>query len=289
MIRFYYILKLIVRGLRLRPWGSLFTLIACWFALCQLSFVFYIVDVADRASTMPSTSGSMIAYLKDSTSQVRMNELEKQLRSFESVSKVQFIPRQAGLEKMKQWLGPNNSIVEGVDPQILPDAFEITLKREYADKVREIANTLNALSGVNDVRYRKGLIGYIAGSFSEILIGASVLGGIVMICLALVIFLSIRVGIVSRKQEIEVMNMLGANYLFIYAPYLIEAGTYGLLGSCAALATTSIALTYLHVHFTSLQAFLRPLATYQMVGILTFACFCSILGALLAIKRSFDV
>jgi cell division protein FtsX len=103
-----------------------------------------------------------------------------------------------------------------------------------------------------------------------------------------VIFLSIRVGIVSRKQEIEVMGMLGANYLFIYAPYLIEAGAYGFLGSIAALATTGIGITYLQTNFSSLQAFLRPMDTYQVATLIIFACFCSVLAALLAIRRSID-
>jgi cell division transport system permease protein len=288
MIRFYYILKLIMRGLLLRPWGGLLTLVSCWFALCQLSFVFYTVNVADRISTMPATSGSIVAYLKDSTSQARITQMEKVLCAMGAVSKVQYIPRQSGLDKMKQWLGAESPLVEGVDPRILPDAFEITLKREYADKVAVIALSVAKLAGVDDVRYRKGLIGSIAGSFSRIVFGASVLGAIVVICLALVIFLSIRVGIISRKQEIEVMGMLGANYLFIYAPYLIEAGTYGFLGSIAALATTGIGITYLQIHFTSMQAFLRPMDTYQAATVVFFACFCSILGALLAIKRSID-
>jgi cell division transport system permease protein len=201
---------------------------------------------------------------------------------------VLYIPRQAGLEKMKQWLGAESPLVEGVDPKILPDAFEITLKREFADKVDVIARSIGKSAGVDDVRYRKGLIGSIAGSFSQIVFGASVLGAIVVICLALVIFLSIRVGIISRKQEIEVMGMLGANYLFIYAPYLIEAGTYGFLGSIAALATTGIGITYLQIHFASLQAFLRPMDTSQAATVVFFACFCSTLAALLAIKRSID-
>jgi cell division transport system permease protein len=288
LIRFYYILKLIMRGLSLRPWGSLLTLVSCWFALCQLSVVFYTVNVADRISTMPATSGSIIVYMKDSASHARITEMEKALRAMGAVSKVLYIPRQAGLEKMKQWLGAESPLVEGVDPRILPDAFEITLKREFADKVDGIARSIGKSAGVDDVRYRKGLIGSIAGSFSQIVFGASVLGAIVVICLALVIFLSIRVGIISREQEIEVMDMLGANYLFIYAPYLIEAGMYGFLGSIAALATTGIGITYLQNHFTSLQAFIRPMDTYQAATVVFFACFCSILGALLAIKRSID-
>jgi len=49
-----------------------------------------------------------------------------------------------------------------------------------------------------------------------------------------------------------------------------------------------MAYRYMHIHFTSLQAFIRELDTYQVTGVLFFACFCSILGALLAIKRSID-
>jgi cell division transport system permease protein len=289
MIRIYYVFKLIVRGLLLRPWGSLLTLLSCWFALCQLSLVLYAVDIADKASEMPATSGSMIVYLKDGTPRTRIPEIEKALKGFTEVSQVRFIPRNVGLERMKEWLGPDSSMVEGVDPNILPDAFEISLKREHGDKVAVIAGKVAKIPGVDDARYRKGLIGYIAGSYKSIAIAASLLASIVVICLSLVIFLSIRVGIVSRKQEIEVLNLLGAHYLFIYSPYLIEAGIYGLLGSGAALLTTSTAVKYVQVHFPPLQTLVQPLSMNQTAEVLFFAFLCSVLGALLAIKRSIDV
>lgn len=289
MIRLYYILKLIARGLRLRPWGSVLTLVACWFALCQLSLVLSAVDLADRASTLPATSGAMVTYLKEGTPQKRIAELEQTLRSRTEISRIQFVSPEHGLEKMRKWLGPGSPLVEDVDPQILPQAFEITLHRDHADRAAQIALELSRLPGVNDVRFRRGLIGSIAGSFTQIVIGASVVGAIVMICLALVIFLSIRVGIVSRKQEIEVMKMLGANAPFIYAPYIIEGAIYGLIGSAAALSTTSMALHYMQVGYPALQTLIRPFAVHQVAGVIFFACFCSITGAMLAIQRSIDV
>jgi len=288
MIQVFYILRLIARGLRYRPWGSLLTLVACWFALCQLSVVLYVVDAADTLSSMPAASASLVAYLKDATPGDGVAGLHKKLSSMKEVSKVLFVPRQQGLEKMKRWLGQDSPLVEGVDPQILPDAFEITLKRDHAGQVADLAQSVGRLSGIDNVRYRRGLVGYIAGSMDKILVCASVLGGVVVICLALLIFLSIRVGIVSRKQQIEVMGMLGASYLFIYAPYLIEAGMYGLLGALAALMTTSAGIGYLHDHVSSLQGFIRPMDAYQAAGLLFFACFCSMTGALLAIKRSIN-
>lgn len=289
MIRFYYILKLIVRGLRLRPWGSALTLVACWFALCQLSLVFFTVALADRASTLPATSGAMVAYLSEGVQGHHVEELEQSIRSRQEVAGIQFISQEKGLEKMKKWLGPESSLVEEVDPRILPAAFEITLRREFADRASQVAREISEMNGVNDVRYRKGLIGSIAGSFTQILVGASAVGTIVVVCLALVIFLSIRVGIVSRKQEIEVMKMLGATSFFIYAPYIIEGAAYGLIGSGAALSTTSMAVRYVHVHFPALQALIRPFTIDQVTGVIFFACFCSIVGAMLAIQRSIDV
>lgn len=288
MIRLYYIFKLIVRGLRLRPLGSVLTLISCWFALCQLSLVIFAVDLADRASTMPATSGAMVAYLDEGVQDKHRAELEQGIRSRREVAQVQFVSQEQGLEKMKKWLGAESSLVEDVDPMILPAAFEITLRREYADRAEWLAHEIKAMNGVSDVRYRKGLIGSIAGSFTRVLIGASVAGTVVMVCLALVIFLSIRVGIVSRKQEIEVMKMLGATSFFIYAPYIIEGAAYGLLGSGAALFTASIAFNYAHTHYPALQALIRPFTTIQSAGVTFFACFCSVVGSMFAIKRSVD-
>jgi cell division transport system permease protein len=288
MIRIYYIFKLIMRGLRMRPWGSLLTFFSCWFALCQLSLVLYGVDIAAKASEMPATSGTMIVYLKNGTPQSRVAVVEKNLRRFIEVSQVKFISRQAGLERMKEWLGPDSSMVEGVDPNILPDAFEITLKKEYSDKVADVAGKMVRVPGVDDARYHKGLMGYIAGSYNSIAIAGSLIAAVVIICLSLVIFLSIRVGIVSRKQEIEVLNLLGGQYLFIYAPYLIEAAAYALLGSAAALFTASIAVKYIHAGFPALQSIIQPFGMNQTLGVLFFAFLCSILGALLAIKRSIN-
>ena len=288
MIRIFYVFKLIMRGLRLRPWGSILTFLACWFALCQLSLILYAVDIADKAGEMPATSGSLIVYLKNGIPKTRVDEIEKGIRSFIEVSQVKFVPRQAGLERMKEWLGPDSSIVEGVDPSILPDAFEITLKKEHSDRVADIAGKMTRIPGVDDARYHRGLIGYIAGSYKSIALAGSLVASIVVICLSLVIFLSIRVGIVTRKQEIEVLNLLGGQYLFIYAPYLIEAGAYGLLGSGAALLTASTAVTYVHTKFPALQSIIQPLGMNQGLEVLFFAFICSTFGALLAIKRSID-
>jgi cell division transport system permease protein len=215
MIRIYYILKLILRGLRMRPWGSLLTFFACWFALCQLTLVLYAVEIADKASMMPANSGSMVVYLKNGISGTRIADIEKKLREFPEIASLKFIPRQAGLEKMKEWLGPDKSIVEGVDPSILPDAFEVTLKREHGAKAGSIAERIGKIQGVDDTRYHKGLMGYLAGSYHTIAFAGGLIAGLVVICLSLVIFLSVRVGIVSRKQEIEVLNLLGGQFLFI--------------------------------------------------------------------------
>ncbi|HQI81922.1 MAG TPA: permease-like cell division protein FtsX [Deltaproteobacteria bacterium] len=289
MIRLFYIFKLIARGLRLRPAGSALTLVACWFAMSQLSLAFTVVDIADRLSTMPATSGSMVAYVKEGTPRENVAALGNTLRSRPEVARALFIPRDKGLEKMRKWLGASNPLVEDVDPAILPDAFEITLNREHAHDAPRLAREIAGIDGVSDVRYRTGLIGSIAGSFTRIVIGACAFGAVVVICLMLVIYLSIRVGIVSRKQEIEVMKMLGATVAFRYSPYLIEAAAYGLAGSAAALFTTSAALGHLSGYSAALQTVIRPIGLNHAASVVFFSCFCSMAGALLAVRKSIDV
>jgi len=288
MIRSIYVLKLLFRGIRRRPLGSLFTFIAWWFALCQLIFVLHTVMIAGQVKTVSGTTSTMIAYVAGAQQERVIDGIKARISVMDEIGSVEFIPRQGGLDRLKQWMGPNNPLIEGLDPGVLPDAFEITVKPLHAGKIEAISKRIGGISGIDDVRYDKGILGYIADAYRAILISGGVIALIVIVSLSLVIFLSIRVSIVSRRQEIEVLNLLGAQRLFLYAPYLIEALVYGVGGALAALAFTQWAVISITSHAPALRGILAVLPAREIVSIVFFSCFLSLLGAYLAIKKSID-
>lgn len=288
MIRGFYIFKLLFRGIRRRPLGSLFTFIAWSFALCQLILVLHTVTIAKQVKMLRGTTSTMIAYVAGAPQERVIDGIKAKISVMDEIGSVVYIPRQGGLDRLKQWMGSNNPLIEGLDPNVLPDAFEITVKPIFAGKIEGISQRVLSIPGIEDVRYDKGIFGYIADAYRSILISGGVIALIVIVSLSLMVFLSIRVSIVSRRQEIEVLNLLGAQSSFLYAPYLIEALVYGVGGALTALAFTEWAVISITSHAPVLQGILAVLPLRESVSIIVFSCFLSLLGAYLAIKQSID-
>ena len=288
MARLAYIFKRIATGMRLRPWGSLFTLIACWFAVCQLLFVLFAVLIANRATLIPGTNSTLMAYVKGPQQQSTIQAVQEKIALIDGISHVEFIPRAQGLIRMKQWLGPDNPWIEGLDADILPDAFEIRIKSSYAREIETLAGRLGEINYIEDVRYNKGLIGYIAGAFHAIVLAGSFIALVVIVCLGMVLFLSVRVGIMTRQQEIEVLNILGAEKAYLYAPYIIEALLYGIIGSSLALITIQASIGYTVGRIPVLSGIVSPLNLHQILATFALACLFCVSGAVLAIKRNID-
>lgn len=288
MIRWLYILKLFLRGIYRRPWGSLFTFVAWWFALCQLIVVFHTVTIAMQVKMIRGTTSTMIAYLSSSQPGDPVEAIKGKIAAMNGVESVVFIPRQAGLERLKGWLGNDSPLIEGVDSGILPDAFEINVKPSYAGKIDSLVYKLRSIPGIEDVRYDRGILGYIADAYQTILISGAVIALIVIASLCLLVFLSIRVSIVTRRREIEVLNLLGAQRSFLYAPYLMEGLVYGIGGALLALFVTERAVEYIVSQAPLLHGILTTLESREIAAIIATSCSLSFLGALLAIKQSID-
>lgn len=288
MARLVYIFKRIGTGLRLRPWGSMLTLMACWFAVCQLFLVLFAVIIANRATLIPGTNSTVMAYLKAPQQQATVQTIKEKISLIDGVSHVEFIPRGEGLLRMKQWLGPDNPWIDGIDADILPDAFEIKIKTSYTGEIETLARKVGEIDAIEDVRYNKGLIGYIAGAYHTIVLAGSFIALVVIVCLGTVLFLSVRVGIMTRTQEIEVLNILGAEKTYLYAPYIIEALLYGIIGSALALITIQASISYIISRIPVLYGIVVPLNLHQGIGIFALACLFCISGAVLAIKRNID-
>ena len=286
--RAFSMLKLLVRGVSSRPWASLATLIACWFALCQLMLVFHAEAFAGRAKAVGGTSGTVIAYLSGRPGTEAVRALGERIAAMEEIAGIEFVPCSAGLERLRQWLGPEDSLVKDLDPAVLPDAFEIRIKPEHAGSLDGVAERLGNLPEVQDVRYDRGILGLVADAYYPILFSGMMVVLVVVLTLSLVIFLSIRVAMVSRRQEMEVLHLLGAKRYFLYSPYLLEALMYGVLSALLALLSVEGAFALLAAKAPVLGTLLVPMPTSRMIAAVALAGLLSLPAAHLAIRRSVD-
>ena len=286
MIRVLYIFNLLARGLARRPWGSFITLIACWFAMCQLVLVFHAVSFAGQARTLRGTSSTIIAYLSGRQQESTLQEIRDRIAVMREVTGVEFIPCREGLDRLRQWLGPDGSLVEDLDPGILPDAFEVRLKPAYTSSIAGVAARIGEIPQVDDVRYDRGILGKVADAYYLIVIAGMGVVLAVILSLSLVVFLSIRAGMASRHQEMEVLHLLGARRYFLSTPYLLEALVYGAGGDALALLSLEGVRILLTAEVPVLSYLLVPLSIRQRAFVIVLPGFLSLLGAHLAIRQS---
>lgn len=169
-------------------------------------------------------------FLKDEINDSQKNTIESTIKGCVGVNEVDFESKQQAFEKFKEELGDRGDLVEGIDAdKVMPVSFIVKLEGpQYVEGVVQSIKDLEGIDKINDVK-----------SLMDMLIKLSnfikTLGLIIMIVLiAVSIFLisnTIKLTVVSRKREINIMKYIGATDWFIKWPFIIEGIFLGLIGS----------------------------------------------------------
>lgn len=169
-------------------------------------------------------------YIDQSATSVQQNQLESNLKQVKNVQSVTFQSKQQGLNNLLQSMGSDKSTFQDLQKQNpLPNVF--ILKTSRPEQTVQVAQQVKSLPYVSDVRYGKGTV---EKMFQFVNIARNV--GIVLIIglLFTSVFLianTIKLTIVARRREIEIMKLVGATNAFVRWPYFIEGLFMGILGS----------------------------------------------------------
>jgi cell division transport system permease protein len=116
-----------------------------------------------------------------------------------------------------------------LDENPLPD----TLSVETLDpmKTAETAEAIKKLQGVDDVEYAADLLKKLGEIATFLRAAGFTIAGVIGLASLAVIMNTIRLAVMSRKREIEIMHLVGASNSFIAWPFLLEGMLFGLFGT----------------------------------------------------------
>ena len=157
--------------------------------------------------------------------------------SFPEIASVKLVTEEQALERARNELGEFEGVFES---GILPASIELRLKPGLRDPatVATVARRLEAYDFVDDVRYGEEWVERLY-RVRNVATAAGVALGITFAMVALIIIGStIRMAVLARSREIQIMRLVGATDSFIRAPFLVEGFLKGLLGGLMALALT---------------------------------------------------
>ncbi|MFC5048035.1 cell division protein FtsX [Aquimarina hainanensis] len=195
---------------------------------------------------------ALTIYLKDSTKDVEIKQLEKSLALAEYTKSTTFISKDQAAEVHSKDIGENFMDFLGYNP--LQNSIDVNLKAAYVDaaKIAEISATISKKEFVDEVIYDKPLISLLNDNIKRISFWVLLASGIFTFIAVLLINSSIRLSVYSKRFIIKTMQMVGATKKFIRRPFVWKSVRLGMIGAIVAIAGVGTVLYYLNEAFPEL-------------------------------------
>ena len=233
----------------------------------------------------------IIAYLSAETTDADRKTLTATTARLEGVAHVAFVSREAAFEELKLKLGDQTSLLAGLSDNPLPDAIEIRLSDAYhnLEDIDKLADRIRSLEYVDDVEYAQKWLHRFKGVYNLFQITGFVLVAVFFMATLMITANTIRLIMYARRQEIEIMRIVGADDVFIKYPLYIQSVVLGFVGAAAGLACLFLAyiLTLANVGSSSVESMfdIRFIPPALVLGIIVCSMIIGWLGCWFSIRK----
>jgi cell division transport system permease protein len=205
------------------------------FGLVAINIKSALLEIEDRVEIR--------AFLIDGAKDAQVEELMQGINKIPQVADVGYVSPDSALQRARAELEEFRDVMEGA---MLPGSVELRLKEGARDPetVQAISRRLQTYPVVEEVRYGREWVEKLYRIRNIAGIAGSVLGSVFALVAIIIIGSTIRMAILARTKEIEIMRLVGATNHFVRLPYLIDGTLKGLAGGAiaAALAWTAVQL-----------------------------------------------
>lgn len=217
-------------------------------------------------------------------------EIRKQLTQQPEIKSIEFISRTEALNTLGQGTGLDD-VIAGLQNNPLPDAFVITPKTNNAKSLEALRNEMQQIQKVELAQLDSAWAYKLEAILDFARIGVLVLASLLSLGLIAITFNTIRLQILTQRDEIQVAKLIGATNAFIRRPFLYFGAVQGLLGGISAWLIITLSLLLLKQPLAALSQLyasnfsLQPLPLSDSLSLLLFSVYLGWLGAWLSVAR----
>jgi cell division transport system permease protein len=207
-------------------------------ALFVLGAFLLITSNLQRLGDEWSRAAELSVYLRDDATAADRARVEQLLAPGEVVASYEFVSQDEALQRFKRTFADLAGTAETVGDNPLPASFEVRLQPSDRAQtgVDPLAATLRKTAGVSDVRYDREWLDRLLSAVSVIRSAGLILGVVLTLAAALTVANVVRLALHARRDEIEIMHLVGAPTTFVRGPFVMEGVLQGGAGALVALA-----------------------------------------------------
>ena len=251
-----------ITSIKRTPYQSFASFLILFFTLFLAVFLFNLTTFFNGILSFVETKPQVTVYFENETKEGAIGSIKQQLEATGKVAQAKYTSKQEALKIYKDLNKNNPLLLEMVSADILPASLEI-----YANKVSDlpqIAEQLKKVPGVDEVVFQRDVVDKLLSLTTMLRRVSATLLVFLVIIVFVVLMTTTAFKIALKKEEIELLRLLGASHGYVRWPFLKEGMFFGF-----ASATTAFLLYYLIILVLNpfLSSYLSGIPSLAFLGL----------------------
>jgi len=233
----------------------------------------------------------IMAYFDSHVSERRSLDIMENLKILKGINEIKYISKDDAIKYLEKKMKRHKELLNNLRENPLPASLDIQIHPKLTDwnEIEELAIKIENIPEIKEVEYGKGWLNKVTTFIDLFKITCLTIGFILIITTLFIISNTIRLVFYSRKEEIEIMRLIGATNSFIKVPFYLEGIMQGFIGGLFGLA--ALYLIFISIFSGQVpdwsQNIFQPLffPFWFSINIIIFSMFIGWVGCYISLKQ----
>jgi cell division transport system permease protein len=232
--------------------SSAFAVLAIMLALIVLGALLIVTWNAEQLLARWSSATEFSVYLRDDATSDQRGAIETAVDQSGISEGREFVSKAEALTRFRREFAELSELTSGFEENPFPASIEVRVRPGAEHEIAEaLVKRLLAMPGVTDARYDRDWLTRVGAGLGTIRAAGLALALLMAVAAAVTVATVVRLGLRARRQELEIMELVGAPLTFIRGPFVAEGFLQGGIGAL-------LAITVLWIGFLAAMAWWGP-------------------------------
>lgn len=254
--------------IRRTPYQAIASIFMIFITLFVMAVFLLLVGSSSAVLSYFESKPQLTVFFKDEKDKKSIDQIIDKLQKTGKVSSISYISKEQALAIYKEQNKNDPLLLEMVTADILPSSLEISATSPQF--LAELNELVKSESGIDEVVFQKDVVDTLISWTSTVRKVGAVFISFLLFSTLFILLTSIGMKIALKKEEIEILRLVGATDWFIKRPFIFEGVLYGLFGATLAWLVAGGLLFYLRPFISSFLSGIPTLTLWSMEGITVY-------------------
>lgn len=275
-----------------QTWKSqLLTLLTITLSILIFAFFYLVYTNFLYAATQLDDELRLIVYLDEEPSKEIQEEYIRKISRFDDTEKIIFVSSKQAYARFAEQLGSEQDVLTDMPENFLPSSIEVYPIKSLntLTKIKHFSDYLSTLPGVLKVQYGREWVERFYSFIKLMSIVVILSGTLLILTTTFMVANTIHLTLLGRKEELELLRLVGASNNYLCTPFFLEGANQGLAGSALGIGALFILFNWMKLRLAvSTMLPLIDFTFFSMPVIMSIICISTILcggGSFLSTRK----